>query len=335
MQANQRWYRVFYALCPQGQGAFLFGAKDMIEKPMDVLSQFPVRKSKRQKQEFRAVVRQYAGSLGYRSELEKGSFGSWNIVIGDPAKAKYLVTAHYDTCAALPVPNLVTPCNFWLFTAYQLLIAAIMVVPALAVGILVGRLTQEPLWAARITGILVYTAVFMMLLGPANKNNANDNTSGVVTVLEMARAMPPELRDRVCFVLFDLEEAGLFGSASYRRLHAGEIKNQTVLNLDCVGDGDRIMLFPTKKLKKREDTMAALRACCGEFGEKSIAIREKGFAVYPSDQKNFPYGVGICALRQNKLGLYLGRIHTKRDTVLEEANVELLKDRLIALIGGQ
>lgn len=304
----------------------------MIEKPMDILSQFPVRKSRQQKQDFRAAVRQYASSLGYRSELEKGSFGSKNVVIGDPSKAKHLITAHYDTCAVLPVPNLITPCNFWLFMAYQLLITALMLLPPMVFGVLVGGLIHQPLLGSWVSLLLLYLEMYLMLLGPANKNNANDNTSGVVTVLEIARRMPPELRDQVCFVLFDLEEAGLIGSASYRNRHKKETRDQIVWNLDCVGDGDDILLFPNKKLKKDKNKMTVLRNCCHNGSEKRIAIREKGFAMYPSDQKNFPYGVGICALRRNKLCLYLGRIHTKRDTILEEADVELLTSTLLDMV---
>ena len=304
----------------------------MIDKPTDILTQFPVRKSKRQKQDFRAVIRQYAGSLGYESTMEKGSLGSVNIVIGDPSKAKYLVTAHYDTCAALPVPNLITPCNFWPFLAYQLFVTALMIIPAMVIGVIVGGLTQEYLFGSWTSLLLLYVSMYMMLFGPANKNNANDNTSGVITVLEMARTLPEELRGQICFVLFDLEEAGLIGSASYRNLHKKEIKNQIVLNLDCVGDGDDILFFPTKKLKKNETMISGLRTCCGEFGGKTITIRENGFAMYPSDQKNFPYGVGICALRKSRFGLYISRIHTKRDTILEEANVDLLSKILIGMI---
>ena len=67
----------------------------MLQKPMDVLEQFPVRKKRQQKQAFRASVQQYAKSLGYECKEEKGSFGSVNVVLGDSAKAKFLVTAHF------------------------------------------------------------------------------------------------------------------------------------------------------------------------------------------------------------------------------------------------
>ena len=70
--------------------------------------------------------------------------------------------------------------------------------------------------------------------------------------------------------------------------------------------------------------MAALNKFSGTFGAKNLCVRRKGFGFYPSDQMNFPYGAGICALRKSKLGLYLGRIHTARDTILDETNVNIL-----------
>ena len=98
----------------------------MIQRPMDIVHQFPVRKSKQQKQAFRDAVQSYAESLGYSVTVEKGSLGSHNVVISDPSKAKFLVTAHYDTCARMPVPNFITPCNVWLYLGYQLLTCPIV-----------------------------------------------------------------------------------------------------------------------------------------------------------------------------------------------------------------
>lgn len=89
--------------------------------PMDVAKCHPVRKSRQQKEAFRQEVSAWLQNLGYEVHTEKGSFGSRNLVIGSPQASKFLVTAHYDTCARLPFPNLITPCNFWLFLLYQIL----------------------------------------------------------------------------------------------------------------------------------------------------------------------------------------------------------------------
>ncbi len=110
------------------------------------------------------------------------------------------------------------------------------------------------------------------------------------------------------------------------------MQRQLVLNLDCVGEGNHIRLFPTRKLKKDAQRLASLRRVCGSFGKKDIQIRDKGFAVYPSDQANFPYGVGICALKNSRAGLYLGRIHTSRDIILEKTNVNLLRAALTTFL---
>lgn len=302
--------------------------------PMDVVKNYPVRKSKKQKQAFRADVTQWLQNLGYPVCEEEGSFHSCNLVIGDPQRARYLVTAHYDTCARLPFPNLITPCSFWTFLLYQIFIFLMLMLPALAVGGLVGYLLHSFDIGYFLFVVLLWAAIVLMLIGPANSSNVNDNTSGVVTLLEIARSIPELHRKNVCFVLFDLEEAGLIGSASYKKKHKREIPNQLVLNLDCVGEGDDIYFFPTAKLKKSKERLAPLQKLAGGYGKKSIAVRTKGFSIYPSDQSNFPYGVGICALKRGWAGLYLSRIHTPRDTVLDETNVNILRAALTTLISG-
>lgn len=305
----------------------------MITTPMDVLDQFPIRKSKKQKQTFRESVQVLAEAMGYAVAIEKGSFGANNMVIGDPASAKYLVTAHYDTCARMPIPNFITPCNFAVFFAYQLILTAFMILIPAVPGVLVGWVADS-FEAGYFTWYALFWAVLiLMMFGPANKRNANDNTSGVVTLLEIMVSLPENQRGNVCFVLFDLEEAGLIGSASYRKAHKTQTDKQIVLNLDCVGDGDDIVMFPTARLKKDENKLAALDKISCDCGEKRLCLHKKGFAFCPSDQANFPYGVGIMAFRRAKgIGIYCSRIHTNRDTVLEQTNVNILRAALTTLI---
>ena len=186
--------------------------------PMDVLHRFPVRKTKAQKQAFRDWVQSYCVRLGYEVRTEAFSFGGNNVVIGDPEKAKYLLTAHYDTCARMLLPNMVTPCNLAVYWGYQLLQVLLIMIPSIAAGVLSGLLFGEDTVA--LSAMAVYWALLILFMaGPANRSNANDNTSGVVTLLEVLRTLPENQRHKVCFVLFDLEEAGLLGSAAYRKKH--------------------------------------------------------------------------------------------------------------------
>lgn len=303
----------------------------MLIRPMDILEQYPVRKNKKQKQAFRTAVESYGERLGYAVTVEKGQLGAQNFLLGDPETAKFLVTAHYDTCANMLLPNFITPCNVFLYLAYQIGLVLLLIVASAVAGAAAGFLFGNE--AVKWISLAVYwILLFMLILGPANKVNANDNTSGVVTLLEIARTLPENQRHKVCFVLFDLEEAGLLGSASYRKKHKKVTDNQLVLNLDCVGDGDHLRMFPTKKLRKDRKKLTSLYKACGYFGKKSLLVHEKGAAVYPSDQKNFPWGVGICALHKRKKLLYMSRIHTKKDTVLEQTNVNILRAALTTFI---
>lgn len=306
----------------------------MLKNPYDILTAHPVRKNKTQKERFRQEVQDYLQTLGYSANVESGSFGSKNLVIGDPDRAKYLVTAHYDTCARMFVPNLITPCNALLFILYQIFVCLLLIVPTLAVGALVGYLFHSFFVGYFLWMVLLWTGIALMLVGPANSSNVNDNTSGVVTVLEIAKSLPEHYRKDVCFVLFDLEEAGLIGSASYRKAHKKASESQMVLNLDCVGEGDEIYLFPTSMLKKNGEKLTDLEKITGNFGKKKVTVRKQGFSIYPSDQAHFPYGVGICALNRGKLGLYLSKIHTPKDTVLDETNVNILRAAIITMITG-
>ena len=304
----------------------------MMERPMDILTQYPVRKSRKQKKAFREDVCAYAQGLGYSVCVEKGSMGSRNVVIGNPETAEHLITAHYDTCANMIFPNLITPCNFWLFLLYQIVLTLIMFVPAICVGMVAGWVSDIPQIGELAFSLALLAILMLLLYGPANRHNANDNTSGVVTLLEIARSFPQSQRNKVCFVLFDLEEAGLIGSSSYYSKHKKECQNQLVWNLDCVGEGDEIVFFPAKKVRNNPNKMDILKKCEVQLPKKSITVREKGFSVYPSDQAHFPYGVGIAALKRSKFGLYLDKIHTNKDKTLDESNVNILRAAIISAI---
>lgn len=304
----------------------------MLHTPMDVLHQFPVRKSKQQKQAFREAVCSYASSQQYQVTVEDGFWGSRNMVIGNPEEARYLVTAHYDTCPRLPFPNWITPCNAAVFCLYQTLLAIALLLPPLLAGALAAWISGA-LWVGYLLGyLLVFVTLVMLLFGPANPSNANDNTSGVIAVLEILRTMPENQRSKVCFVLFDLEEVGMLGSSDYRKRHREASNRQLVLNCDCVGDGDYLRMFPTNTLRKDRKKLTALYKACGYFGPKSLLVQETGRFFYPSDQMVFPYGVGICALNKGKTGLYLGRIHTPKDTILEQTNINILRAALTSFI---
>ena len=300
----------------------------MIQTPMDVLREFPVRKTRRQKSRFLEAVQSYGEHLGYKTQVEIGAKNVRNVVMGDPETARFLITAHYDTPAMLWCPNLAMPCNFGLNALCMLLNFIVLMLPAFALGGAVLYVTEKPLYSLLALLAAVIGTIFLMICGIPNPRNANGNTSGVIALLEIAASMPQNLRNRVCFVLFDKEQVTLAGSAAYRRKHPTASKIQTVVNLNCIGDGDTIMFFPNKAMADDINLLCLERAC----GDKCVKIYRKGWHSSLSDHAGFERGVGIMALRRGKLGYRLSRTRTIRDKNLEYTNVNILRAALTSYI---
>lgn len=293
-----------------------------------------IRKGKARKAAFIDWLVPQLEQAGYAVTIEQKECGGGprNIVIGDVDSARYVFTAHYDTPAVMPFPNFAAPRSLLFTLLYQLAFAVAVFLAVFAVVFCVTYLTGDPMLGMIIALALLFGLMVLMLAGPANKNNYNDNTSGVVTVLETALALPKSLRDGVAFVLFDLEELGLVGSAAFQKKHGAGLADKLVINFDCVSDGDDLCFCLTKDAKKQADVARQLRQAFEPAEGKQVTVVEKGFFFYPSDQLAFKRAVGVCALRTNRFSLqYISRIHTKRDTVFDTRNILLLRDGALRL----
>ena len=307
----------------------------MTETTKTVFDKHEIRKSRKQKNAFIDFVRSTAAAEGYECHTEKGYFGARNIVVGNPDTAKVVYTAHYDTCAVMPFPNLITPKCIGLFLLYQIVIGILLVViPSLLVvglnsglsacGIQVDFLLLYYVWL-----LLILATCGLVMAGPANKHTANDNTSGVTTLLDIMQALPSDQRDGVAFVFFDLEEMGLFGSAGFANKHKKLAQNTLLLNFDCVSDGHTVLFALRKGATRYSET---IKAAFPSTETHTVDMASKG-VIYPSDQANFTCGVGVAALKKTKGGLlYMDRIHTGRDTVYEEDNIAYLTEGAVRLV---
>ena len=303
----------------------------MTPQSKKIMEDFQVRKSRAQKEIFRLWLCEELKKAGYAPEVEEG-FAAKNVVVGDPEKAKVIFSAHYDTCAVLPIPNFITPRNMFFYLAYQLVFVAVMLAAVFAWDLFAFAALNLP-FLVGILGSYALCAFFVwwILDGPASRHTANDNTSGVITLLETALAMPEADREKVCFVFFDNEEKGLFGSMAFTKAHKAAKRGTLNINFDCVSDGDDLQFFPGGALKQEAETLERLEAAFTGGGAKRTEV-VRGFGFYPSDNKAFKRGVGVCALKKKKfIGYYMDRIHTSKDTVLEAENIDLLRDGAVRL----
>jgi len=300
-----------------------------------LLECFPVRKTFAQKSAFIDYAKAYAKERNIEVTVEAGGkrIRSRNVIFGDSSRARVLITAHYDTCAGLPFPNISAPNNWPVYIASE----ALLILALVFIGIWGGRgirmllnMAACPVWLSVLIGFLGGTAISLallalMLVGPANKSNANDNTSGVLFVLAAMERFAQ--RQDVAYVLFDNEEKGLLGASAFIAAHPQIARRALIINMDCIGDGNTLLYTGTKRAMAHplaRKIAAALEENAPLQGFRT-EVGEFPKWLYPSDQMLFPRGTAFAALKGKRL-LYLDRIHTRRDTVLQDANIRCLLD---------
>lgn len=309
----------------------------MTETTKEIFSKYEIRKTKEQKQRFRNYLTGIASEQGYEVKAETVRKGVHNVIVGNPERAEVIYTAHYDTCAVMPLPNLITPKCIPIYVLYQLILTFIVyIIPySLMLSTNYVLLATDSRLIAGVLYFLGFALLFLftylMMCGPANKRTANDNTSGVTLLIDIMRELPNELKDKVAFIFFDFEELGMIGSRGYKTMHPSVAKDKLIINFDCVSDGDNILFVPKKGAYYATGMIEEAFSPTEKYeGKYSVEVAKNAF--YPSDQMNFNRGVGVSALNKTKGGiLYMDKIHTNKDTVYNEENIEFLKEGAIKL----
>ena len=304
-----------------------------------LLEKYQIRKTKDQKTAFLSWAQEEIQKMGYEcrvEEYEKDMFKCRNLIVGNPEEAKVIYTAYYDTQPVMPLPNMVFPKNTLATLGAQLPIMLIMVVLCFAGVFTVNRLVPaDTMLSFFLTEgwLMLSIVIFLGLLffGPANKHTANDNTSGTACLMEMMSQLPEDERKHAAFIFFDQEEKGKVGSLEFAKKYPEIKKNGYIMNLDCIGDGKHMLIVAPKKTP--DDELTALEQL---FQSRDGFIAEAAtakHASYNSDQRSFSRGYAIAALHLHpQFGLHLKRIHTKRDTICEKANLQFVIDGCLKLL---
>ena len=296
---------------------------------------FPVRRSAEEKKEFRSYILSEAEKMGLHSSVETTLDGkNDNVIIGDPKTAKVVLTAHYDTPATSIFPNLMIPRCQPLFWAYQFLPVIVMLAIALSISYLVGMVWLQDSRAYMLTFLAIYYGLyFIMFRGFSNQKNYNDNTSGVATLLEIMRGLDEDKKTSVAFIFFDNEEKGKKGSKAYFNDHKADMEKKLLRNFDCVGNGETIV-FIAKEEAEKTDEYKALMNSFAQNGEYTTEFYPMRGSESNSDYKNFPMGIGCMACKRTKRGvLYTPFIHTPKDTVAKNENIEYITDGIVRFLG--
>lgn len=287
-----------------------------------LLTVHPVRKSAGQKAEFRQWLLRELKRAGWRAREETyGKLnGSVNVVAGDPERAEVFLCAHYDTGSRMLLPNFVSPTNIPAHVCYHLVSALALVAAAFALSFAVSFPLNQPGLMLPLFLVLAVVGLWVAAYGPANENNANGNSSGVLALLAAAREAGFD--KRVCLVFLDNSERTLLGASAFKKKHAEQASKRLFINLDCVGDGENLLLIPSKYSRWDGELLYALEEAFPEGEEMRPIVPAKGLQYYPSDGRKFQFHVDLCACRYLAgLGYYIPHLRTKKDTVLEEGNI--------------
>ncbi|MBQ8536082.1 MAG: M28 family peptidase [Clostridia bacterium] len=306
-------------------------AKDYFEI---IDGKFPIRKTRQQKESFLKYAQAAMGKMGYTPKIEenKGLLLHKNLVAGEPLRAQVVFTAHYDTPAANLWPDLQTPGNPVFSLFYQLLIVGLLM--AVSFGVMLGA--QLLFGNARLSLGLVpatFAGLIMLLLwGPANKHNRNDNTSGLAVLLALMESIPQEKRKQVAFVLTDHSSQGQLGARAYAKAHPQVQYTPLVIDLNCLGQGESLVGIATRLARSHPAYETLAQALMQNEALPAFWLKGWGSA-YTSDHSAFKCSVGLMACQKAPaLGWYVGRIHTGRDTKADTKLMQNTADALTSFI---
>lgn len=223
-----------------------------------LLTVHPVRKTGAQKKEFRQWLMRELKRSGWKAREE--TYGKWNgsvnVIAGDPEKASLFLCAHYDTGSRMLVQNFVSPTNVAAHVCYHLAMALVLIAAAFLLSLAVSFPLNQPGLMLPLFLVLAVALLWVAAYGPANKSNANGNSSGVLALL--AAAKEAGFDKRVCLVFLDNNERNLLGATAFKKKYAEKASQCLFVNLDCVGDGENLLLIPSKYSRWDAELLDAL-----------------------------------------------------------------------------
>ncbi len=277
------------------------------------------RFSRNDKNKFLKVIETELTELGY--EVEKKNF--WRLLSSVNLETKndnpeYIFVAHYDTGTIMP---------FWMNWLMklvginrQILMIIFLVVFIKILIPFVGE--YQPIVGEILSGL--FFIPLLLILVP-NWNNYDDNTSGVISLLKLAKKFKENGLDNSKFIFVDNEELGLFGSAAHKRyLEKNNLisKNCKVISIDCVGGRGEIPLIV--KNSSSDYSKIFQEAIKKEFNECKVTR----MILPASDNFSFKkYGaINISFVDKTIIpnGYYIKDIHSYKDGQIDLEKIDRL-----------
>lgn len=289
------------------------------------------RYSQKQKKKFLVAMSQEFIHLGYAvkyaNDEKKGSRHSINLFIGNMSSANTIIFTHYDTGSHIIWPNfkyyplhgeksMETFRNATLIPPLAFTVVAVAVIYTLMNIITLNAQTRPIL----LTGLVFFGLLGISYLstGFGNRYNLNKNTASVLALLEIAKKLSAEERQKIAFMLLDHGTSDNMGAQMIRLALPTTLDQRLFVYLDCIGRGDNIRIGYKANLAINARKMKE-----NYKGKKKIEILEcdtKRTIFKPTHFLPQSLTVSCGNLDENN-ELFVDQINTGKDNFIETANI--------------
>jgi len=286
-----------------------------------------VRFLRKDKKQFIELIKGHLDRMGYSysEKVSKGLINSHNLETESEA-CEFVVMAHYDTPTIMP---------FWMELPVRLFGHTrpfLMILGILGVFILLG-VFDHLLWVQYLDWIITYSLLSLLI---PNWSNLNDNTSGVLGVLQIAKkvSQDDELRRKVKFVFMDNEENVLLGATKLKQEWDRDrfnYANAQIISLDCIGQGEIPVIIRNGSISKTGDGLFEIFEAAAPHARQ---LNMKGFPL----NDNFIFsgsGAVLVAMMEKSLlpgGLYIKNIHSPLDNKLDLEKVDFVSESIMTYL---
>lgn len=293
---------------------------------IDKIKQIPSRFSRKNKEQLLSFVESTLAEIGIKSQrqISKKILTHVNLETC-PENPEYIIMAHYDTPTILPI---------W----FELLFKLVGHTRQLLLLIVLLGLLELADYFLTNTVLLILQFIFLfscLSLFIPNKKNYNDNTSGVLGLLFIAKkiSLDEKLKNKVKLVFIDNEENMLSGSRALKKhWNKNNLLHQDlkIISIDCIGRGKIPVIVRNSPSELADDLKT-------EFSKKvsNTKLINMGFSPL-SDNFNFrEFGaVNISFMDKTIIpgGLYIKHIHSPLDNKVNLKNINLVVDVLFNTI---
>lgn len=302
-----------------------------------ILEKYKHRRTKNQKMKFINHLSDIFYDNGYPFfEERRGIFGDHiNVLIGDIKSAKTVVCARYSERPTLFVPNLIAPKNKFIVYLYRFFIFLIMQVISLMAEDAFFNITKNIFisFASFIVVMLILAAI--ICFGPSFAKNADDNTSGVISIIETAKTFTPEQlkHSSLAFVLLDDGCFGFNGAKHLCKLHKKNIDEKVIINIDSIGSGEHIFYICNDNLQDDTVQTDKIIESIENHNKKINTVCQRQNIAFHSDGDIFEKSMTISSFSRGLSGIICSmRRHTIADTKIDEINISLIKNFIIKLV---